>query len=171
MQAPRMVPAPWGTRPRVRSGSTMSPPTALLLFLLRLPPLFLYPLLFFPLSFLFLLRIMFRTWFRYSTRHRYSVRTRRRRPSNDVRTTWFAAGRKPARSHTHTGMSLANFQLQKSRIWIAHSAAANASASCSFTFLISSLIASSLSFFSREYQWMSLFFCHLPAGALILWPR
>lgn len=53
-----------------------------------------------------------------------------------------------------------------------YNAADRASASCSFILLISSLIASSSpSFLSREYQWTSLFFCHLPVGALILCPR
>ena len=52
-----------------------------------------------------------------------------------------------------------------------HSTAAKASASASFTFLISAILSASVGFESRLYQWMSLFFCHLPVGAFILWPR
>lgn len=52
-----------------------------------------------------------------------------------------------------------------------HNAAAKASASCSLTFLISSSRAARVCVTSRLYQWTSLFFCHRPVGALMLWPR
>jgi hypothetical protein len=49
-----------------------------------------------------------------------------------------------------------------------YNAAAKASASASFTFLISSSLAASLALVSRLYQCTSLFFCHRPVGALML---
>ena len=52
-----------------------------------------------------------------------------------------------------------------------YSAAAKASASCSLILLISSSRLASVCLTSRLYQWMSLFFCQRPVGALILWPR
>ena len=52
-----------------------------------------------------------------------------------------------------------------------YSAMERASASASFTLRISSALSASVSALSLLYQWTSLFFCHLPVGALILWPR
>jgi len=52
-----------------------------------------------------------------------------------------------------------------------YNATAKASASISLIFLISSALSSAPCPASRLYQWISLFFCQRPVGALILWPR
>ena len=57
--------------------------------------------------------------------------------------------------------------VRRCKFEITDSATANASSSASLTFLISSSLSASVFFRSRLYQCTSLFFCHLPVGALI----
>jgi hypothetical protein len=54
---------------------------------------------------------------------------------------------------------------------VTHRATERASASASLILRISSARSSDVDFKSRLYQWISLFFCHRPVGALVLWPR
>ena len=75
-----------------------------------------------------------------------------------------------ARSET-PGPSALGYRYDKDEGNKTHSAAARASASCSLILRISSFRSASVCLTSRLYQWMSLFFCQRPVGALILWPR
>ena len=61
---------------------------------------------------------------------------------------------------------------QRNGKWgVTHRATERASASASLILRISSARSSDVDFTSRLYQWISLFFCHRPVGALVLWPR
>lgn len=94
------------------------------------------------------------------------------RDSNSVCAgTWPAGGTRLLPRGKTPGYTVLVYKNDEDKDARTYSAAARASASCSLILLISSSRSASVCLISRLYQWMSLFFCQRPVGALILWPR